>query len=546
MTRCRTTFRSLPALASFLALVFVPAGALRAEAPAGPKKITSVEGITEYRLDNGLRILLFPDSSTPKVTVNCTIFVGSRHEGYGETGMAHLLEHMLFKGTPSHRDIPRALRDRGADFNGTTNYDRTNYYETLNANDDNLEFGIRLEADRLVNSFVKREDLASEMTVVRSEFESGENNPQNILNQRMMAVAFEWHNYGKSTIGNRSDIERVPIEKLQAFYRKHYQPDNAMIVVAGNFKADKALALIAKYFGALKKPERQLDNTYTEEPSQDGERTVVLRRVGRIGAIGAVYHIPAAAHPDCAPLDVLSRILTAKPSGRLYQALVEKGKKATAVIASAEALHDPGLLVILATVDDRATVESARDTLLRTLDEVRAGPITQEEVTRALIQLRKTWELGMAHSNRIGLVLSEWAARGDWRLMFLHRDRVAKVKPGDVARVARQYLSANNRTVGLYIPTQAPSAPLSPPRRTSSGCSRITRAPRPLPKARRSTRRWKTSRSACGWAGCPAASRWPCCRTRRATPWSRSTWPCTTATPNRSRATPVPRSFWVA
>jgi zinc protease len=327
MTRCRTTFRSSLALASFPALLFVLAGAVRAEAPAGTKKITTVEGITEYRLDNGLRILLFPDSSTPKVTVNCTIFVGSRHEGYGETGMAHLLEHMLFKGTPAHREIPRALRDRGADFNGTTSDDRTNYYETLNANDDNLEFAIRLEADRLVNSFVKREDLTSEMTVVRSEFEMGENSPQNILNQRMAAVAFEWHNYGKSTIGNRSDIERVPIEKLQAFYRKHYQPDNAMVIVAGNFKEAKALALIAKYFGALNKPDRQLDDTYTEEPPQDGERTVVLRRVGTVGAVGAVYHIPAAAHPDCAPLDVLSRILVAQPSGRLYQALVEKARR---------------------------------------------------------------------------------------------------------------------------------------------------------------------------------------------------------------------------
>jgi zinc protease len=459
MTRCRTTFGSSLALVSFLALLFVLSGQVRAEAPAAPRKITKVEGITEYRLDNGLRILLFPDPSSPRVTVNCTVFVGSRHEGYGETGMAHLLEHMLFKGSrlyPKASDIPRVLKDRGAECNGTTSDDRTNYYETLNASDDNLEFAIRLEADRLVNSFVRREDLATEMTVVRSEFEMGENSPQNILNQRMAAVAFEWHNYGKSTIGNRSDIERVPIEKLQAFYRKHYQPDNAMVIVAGNFKEVKALALITKYFGALKKPERQLDNTYTEEPPQDGERTVVLRRVGRVGAIGAVYHIPAAAHPDCAPLDVLSRILTAQPSGRLYQALVEKGKKATAVLASAEALHDPGLFVVLATVDDRATAESARDALLYALDEVRAGPITEEEVNRTKIQLRKTWELGMAHSNRIGLVLSEWAARGDWRLMFLHRDRVAKVKPADVARVARQYLTATNRTVGLYIPTHAP------------------------------------------------------------------------------------------
>src|SRR5262245_25233078 len=206
----------------FLATVLL-AGPARAADSATPKKVTTIEGITEYQLDNGFRVLLFPDPSTANVTVNLTVFVGSRHEGYGETGMAHLLEHMVFKGTPKHPDVPKALKEHGAQFNGTTWVDRTNYFETMPATDDNLEFGIRLEADRMVNSFVRREDLLKEMTVVRNEFEMGENSPDRILSQRMSAVAYEWHNYGKSTIGNRSDIERVPIDRLQAFYRKFYQ-----------------------------------------------------------------------------------------------------------------------------------------------------------------------------------------------------------------------------------------------------------------------------------------------------------------------------------
>ena len=206
-----------------------------------PIKIGSVEGMNEYALDNGLRILLFVDKSQPKVTVNCTIFVGSRHEGYGETGMAHLLEHMLFKGTELHPKIPEVLRDHGASFNGTTWLDRTNYYETLNASDENLEFAIRLEADRLVNSKILNEDLQKEFTVVRSEFERGENNPIRVLQQRMFSAAYQWHNYGNSTIGNRSDIERVPIDSLRAFYRKYYRPDNAMLVIAGSFDEKKAL-----------------------------------------------------------------------------------------------------------------------------------------------------------------------------------------------------------------------------------------------------------------------------------------------------------------
>src|SRR5262245_20237456 len=290
MKRFCKPYRSAVAAGSLFCLLFLVAAPARAQQPAGLKKVRTVEGVTEYRLDNGLRVLLYHDPSASRVTVNLTVLVGSRHEGYGETGMAHLLEHMLFKGTKNLRDVPKALRDHGAVSNATTWVDRTNYFETMPASDRNLEFAISLEADRLVNSLILREDLASEMTVVRNEFEMGENNPENILSQRMLAVAYEWHNYGKSTIGNRSDIERVPIDRLQQFYRWYYQPDNVLVIVAGNFKEDRALAYLARYFGALKKPQRRLEETYTEEPPQDGERSVVLRRVGTVGVVGAVYH----------------------------------------------------------------------------------------------------------------------------------------------------------------------------------------------------------------------------------------------------------------
>src|SRR5260370_3342204 len=215
----------------FFALFLV--SAIRAE--DAPQKIASVAGVTEYRLANGVRALLFPEASRPTVTVNMTVLVGSRHEGYGETGMAHLLEHMVFKGTPDHPNVPKALRDHGANFNGTTNVDRTNYFETMPANDENLELGIRIEADRLVNSFVKREDLASEMTVVRNEFEQGENSPQNVLMERIYPPAYLWHNYGKSTIGNRSDIERGPLENLKAFDKQHSPPHNVALIVTAKF-----------------------------------------------------------------------------------------------------------------------------------------------------------------------------------------------------------------------------------------------------------------------------------------------------------------------
>jgi zinc protease len=435
-----------------LVLVLLATGPVRAEAP---RKVATVEGVTEYRLANGARVLLFPEASRPTITVNMTVLVGSRHEGYGETGMAHLLEHMVFKGTPRHPDVPKALRDHGASFNGTTNSDRTNYFETMPATDENLEFGIRLESDRLVNSFVKREDLASEMTVVRNEFERGENNPQGILSQRIHAAAYEWHNYGKSTIGNRSDIERVPIENLQAFYKKYYQPDNVVLIVAGKFEEAKALALVEKYLGSIPKPNRKLDDTYTEEPPQDGERQVTLRRVGTVGAVGVAYHIPSAGHADWAPLSLLGGILSQSPNGRLYKAVVES-KKATSANTRAGNEHDPSMFIVSAQVE-AGQLDAARDAVLQTLESLGTTPFTADEVEKAKVRSKRNAEMIQSNSSAMATALSSASALGDWRLLFVQRDRLAAVTADDVNRVAKTYFLKQNRTVGIYIPEEKPT-----------------------------------------------------------------------------------------
>jgi zinc protease len=435
--------------------------------PDGVTRVASVEGVTEFKLDNGLRVLLIPDLSQPKVTVNMTVLVGSRHEGYGEAGMAHLLEHMLFKGCPKYPDIPKALRDHGASFNGSTWVDRTNYYETMPVTadlgmDKNLAFGIALEADRLANSFIRREDLLSEFTVVRNEFEYGENDPERVLTQRMFAAAFEWHNYGKSTIGNRSDIERVPVENLRAFYKKYYRPANALLVVAGKFDEQHALNCTASFFGKLKNPRDPLPATYTEEPAQDGERQVTLRRVGTVGAVGAVFHVPAGADPDFPAVEVLARVLEAEPAGRLYKALVE-ARKATSVRASTYPLHDPGALEVTAKTEPGG-VEAARDALVAAIDDLAARPVTDDEVERARRQLLRSREQLLANSQAFALQLGEWEACGSWKLFFLHRDRLEKVTAADVNRVAGRYLVRSNRTVGVYAPTVAPERAVIPPR----------------------------------------------------------------------------------
>jgi len=236
----------------------------------------TAEGITEYRFANGFKLLLLPDNSKPTVTVNMTYRVGSSHENYGETGMAHLLEHLMFKGTPRYPAIPQEFNKRGMQINGTTALDRTNYYEFFQASDDNLQWAIAMEADRMLHSNIAQKDLDTEMTVVRNEFESGENSPTGVMYKRMQGVAYDWHSYGKPTIGNRSDIEHVKIENLQAFYRTYYQPDNAVLLIAGKFDQDKALQWVNQSFGSMPKPTRKLPDFWTVEPTQDGERTFTV------------------------------------------------------------------------------------------------------------------------------------------------------------------------------------------------------------------------------------------------------------------------------
>ena len=424
--------------------------------PQGVQKVTSVEGITEYAFPNGLHVLLDPDNSKPKVTVDMTYLVGSRNEGYGETGMAHLLEHMVFKTTKSGREIFKELTDRsGGNFNGTTSYDRTMYYETLNASDENLRWALGLEADRMVNMTMEKKDLDTEMTVVRNELEAGENSPLSVLQKRVLAAAYNFHNYGKTVIGNRTDVERVPVENLAVFYRKYYQPDDAVLVIAGQFDESKALAYVAETAGAIPKPQRALPQPYTVEPTQEGERFVTLRRVGDIQGVMVVYHIPAALHPDQAALDVLGQVLGAAQTGRLYKALVDS-KKAVSASFSASGMHDPGFAMAFAVLRQDQSIDEVQQILLKNVEGFADQPPTQEEVDRAKSRILKNDELMLTNTESVGLSLGGQAGNGDWRGFFLNRDEVKKVTPDDVARVAKAYLKSSNRTLGEFLPTKTP------------------------------------------------------------------------------------------
>ena len=342
-------------------------------------RVTSVEGITEYRLANGLQVLLVPDDSKPTTTVNVTYRVGSRMESYGETGMAHLLEHLMFKGTPTHKNLLGEFSKRGLRANGTTWYDRTNYFASFSANDDNLRWYLQWKADAMVNSFIARKDLDTEMTVVRNEMERGENSPSRILLEKMSAAMYQWHNYGKSTIGARADVENVDIAHLQAFYREYYQPDNATLIVAGRFDTPKTLAWTAELFGKIPRPTRKIPPTYTLDPAQDGERTVTLRRVGGAPLVFAGYHMPAGASPDSAAADLLAAILGEAPSGRLHRKLVE-GQLAASTFGYTYTLAEPGPIFLGAQLAPGQDVERARQVMLATIESFATEQIGRAHV----------------------------------------------------------------------------------------------------------------------------------------------------------------------
>jgi len=455
--------RGLAASLALVGLSFVangPAWAL--DLPKGVVQGPSVEGITEYRLPNGLKVLLFPDSSRPTVTVNVTYLVGSRHENYGETGMAHLLEHLMFKGSPKHPDITAQFADRGMQFNGTTSLDRTNYYEVFQASNNNLQWALQMEADRMTHSNIAKKDLDSEMTVVRNEYENGENSPSAVLMKRMQNIAYDWHSYGRSTIGNKSDIENVKIGNLQNFYRTYYQPDNAVLLVAGKFDPAQTLLSINRLFGAIPKPKRTLPEFWTVEPTQDGERSFEVRRQGDVQMVAVGYKIPSGLHDDSDVLNFASTILGEAPSGRLHKLLVESGK-ASQVFAFPQTGYAPGLQYFGAVVKKGELLEPVRQALTQAIEDFAQHPPTPEEMERTRRGYLNEIERSLNDPQQVGVALSEVIALGDWRLFFVGRDRVPTITAEQVAAAAGRYFKRDNRVTGSFIPDDNPQRAVIPP-----------------------------------------------------------------------------------
>ncbi len=423
--------------------------------PPGMVKVQTVEDITEYRLTNGLKVLLAPDPSNDRVHVNLSYMVGSRHEGYGEGGMAHLLEHMIFKGTPTTADPKSEFRKRGFTYNGTTNHDRTDYFATFAASQESLDWYLGWQADAMLNSFIARKDLDSEMSVVRNEFEIRGNNPFQILGERMDAATYNIHSYGKPIIGNRADIERVDIAQLQGFYRRYYRPDNAMLTVSGKFDVAATLAAVHKAFAALARPAIPVAPTYTVEPVQDGEREVVVRRPATAQMLRVSYRTVPSLHVDSVALSLLATVLSDVPAGRLHKALVES-KLAQSSFAFASSQREAGTLSLGAIFGPQDDATLRREPLLKIAETLAQSPVTPAEFERAKAKLVKGLELGFANAETVTKSAVHMEVMGDWRAVFVMRDRVNTATLDDVNRVARTYLVPSNRVVGLLVPTKDP------------------------------------------------------------------------------------------
>ena len=450
----------IPQLA-FILLVTVTALRATPVAVEGFTHVKSRGGIDEYTLDaNGLQVLLIPETSAPVITFMVTYHVGSRNEVTGTTGSTHLLEHLMFKGSVNYnRDkgnsVDQLLSRTGAQFNATTYLDRTNYYENLGS--DQLAMVVGMEADRMRNLLLRESDRRPEMTVVRNEFERGENSPIQSLIKEIFAAAYVAHPYHHNTIGWRSDIEKVTIEKLREFYDTFYWPDNATVTLVGDFQSAEALGLIKQHYGVITRAPRPIPQVYTEEPEQTGPRRVVVKRPGQLGVVAIAHKSPAATHPDFPALAILGSILGDGKNSRLYRELTDKNLS-TGVFTGPFALRDPSLHFTFIPLAPGASHEQVEKIAVDEVEKLKQHGVTATEVQVAIAKALADSAYQRDGSFAIAGKINEFIAAGDWTLYVTLDEALQQVTPADVLRVANKYLNVDQSTTGWFIP-QTPSAP---------------------------------------------------------------------------------------
>jgi zinc protease len=432
-------------------LCFFIASALFALHTSAQTQIRQMEGVTEYRLTNGLQILLAPNDLQPRTYVNLVVKAGSAVEGFGEGGMAHVLEHMVFKGTPTTRDALLAFAQRSLVASGTTNQDRTNYSASMHPDASNLDWYLSWLADAMFNSSILQNDLDKEMTVVRNEFERIKSDPGALLAEQRMALAFPNHGYGRPVIGNQTDIENISIEKLRSFYQTWYRTDNMAIVISGRFDPSRVLHVLNKLFGSIKQPTTALPQHYTREAIQMGVKGATVRKAGGqvITLIG--WRGVPSAHPDDAALMTVAHVLANSAGGR-FKLAAENQKWGSGTLAVHQGQAQYGSFSVALQVDDAAKLDNIQSLLLKQIDTLITTGITEIELERAKTQFFAVYENFKNNAETFGSFLAESVANGDWRLGFWQRENLTQLTTAKVQDAAKRYLLASNRVRVSYIP----------------------------------------------------------------------------------------------
>jgi zinc protease len=444
----------------FLISIFITGAMMSQEkyptqTPYGFEYVKESGGIQEYKMTtNNLTVLLKEDHSAPVATFMVTYNVGSRNEAIGYTGSTHLLEHLMFKGsrkfnTDKENSVFQLLQSLGSRMNATTWLDRTNYYETMPS--EHLETAIEIEADRMRNAFIKEADRQAEMTVVRNEFERGQNNPFSVLDEHIWATAYLAHPYHHSTIGWKSDIENVSIERLKKFYDTFYWPNNATVTMVGDFEKEKALALVKKHFGRIPKSREEIPKVYTEEPKQEGQRRVLLKRAGQQGVVGVAHKTPSATHEDAPNFLVLSSILSSGKNSRFYKNITDKGLT-TSVFIWDSLFRDPGLFAVYANLTPGTDHQKVEDLVMAEYEKIKEDGVTEEEVEKAKAQLIASMKFGQDGSFAVAGGLNEAIASGDWTLFTTYDEKLSGVTKETVKAVVEKYFLEDLSTIGHFIP----------------------------------------------------------------------------------------------
>jgi len=407
--------------------------------------------VHQYVLDNGLKVILRENHNAPVIELNVVYRVGSKYETAGITGISHLLEHMMFKTTKNLPlgEFDKRLKAVGADNNAYTWLDQTVYYEAIAA--DKVDVALALEAERMRNLSVLPEDHQFEMTVVRNELEQRDDSPSSLLYEQLQSVAFLAHPYKIPTIGWKDDVESIRTEEIKAYYDRFYQPDNAFIVAAGDFKPDELLAKIKSHFEQIPSGRVKLPRIGIEPPQQ-GERRFEIRRAGQVDYLLGAWHVPATTDPDSYALVVLGNILGQGRTSRLYKALVDTGMCASAGAGSSNfGYADPFLFFVSATTNHGVDPSQVEPLMYKEIDGIVQAGVTEQELARAKKQARVSFVYDKDSLDRQAGSLIDFELAGDWHNLDKYLPGIEAVTIADVQRVAAKYLTKDNRTVGTYL-----------------------------------------------------------------------------------------------